>query len=67
MQTHEKLLRKPEVMAKTGLSQSELYHQVSTGEFPKPVHISARARAWVSSEIDQWIFSRIKVRDGEAV
>ncbi len=66
MQNHENLLRKPAVMAKTGLCQAELYRQVAEGEFPKPVHISARAVAWVESEIDVWIAERVQLRNEAA-
>ncbi|MDB9958522.1 AlpA family transcriptional regulator [Oceanospirillaceae bacterium] len=61
-----KLLKIPEVRAKTGLSRSHLYALVQQGEFPKPVKLSERSSAWVESEVDSWIEERIAQRDLEA-
>ncbi|MEP0010983.1 helix-turn-helix transcriptional regulator [Tateyamaria sp.] len=63
MQNHARLLRKPDVLAKTGLSQAELYRQAAEGEFPKQVRISAKAVAWLESEVDSWIADRVRARD----
>jgi hypothetical protein len=41
----ETLLRRPEVEARTGLSRSAIYALMQSGDFPKPVRISARAVA----------------------
>lgn len=60
------LLRLPEVMARTGLSRSELYRKVASGDFPGPVKLGERASAWDSREVDRWIESRIAERDGRA-
>jgi prophage regulatory protein len=61
-----KLLKIPEVRAKTGLSRSHLYALAQNGEFPKPVKLSERSSAWVESEVDSWIEERIAQRDLEA-
>jgi prophage regulatory protein len=60
-----KLLKMPEVRAKTGLSRSHLYALAQNGEFPKPVKLSERSSAWVESEVDGWIEERIAERDLE--
>lgn len=61
-----KIERKPEVLARTGLSNSTLYDEIAAGRFPKPIKIGARAVGWVSSEVDAWIEQRIEQRDQEA-
>lgn len=43
----------------TGLSRSTIYLMIQGGNFPKPLKISARCVAWSSSQIDNWIQSRI--------
>lgn len=58
-----KMMRLPEVMAKTGLSRTRLYAASQEGTFPKPCKIGERATAWVESEVDAWIEQRIKSRD----
>jgi prophage regulatory protein len=57
------LLRKRDVLVRTGLSESQLYLQINNHAFPRPVSIGARAVAWVESEIAEWIESRIAERD----
>jgi hypothetical protein len=32
------------------------------GNFPKPIKIAAKAVAWPSNEIDNWILNRIEAR-----
>jgi prophage regulatory protein len=61
-----KLLKMPEVRAKTGLSKSHLYALAQQGLFPKQVKLTERSSAWVESEVDGWIDSRIAQRDLEA-
>ena len=63
----EQLLKMPEVRAKTGLSRSHLYALAQNGEFPKPIKLSERSSAWVESEVQDWIDTRIALRDQEAV
>lgn len=60
------LIKMPEVRAKTGLSRSHLYALAQQGEFPKPIKLSERSSAWVESEVQGWIDSRIAQRDLEA-
>ena len=54
------LYRLPEVMARTGLARSTIYHWISHGEFPQPVKLGERISAWRSSELDAWLSSRIQ-------
>jgi len=51
----DRLLRRPEVEARTGLSRSTLYRLMRTGEFPEPLKIGPRAVRWVAGEVDTWI------------
>lgn len=50
-------------MQRTGLSRSHIYALAQQGKFPKPTKLSERSSAWVESEVQEWIESRIKVRD----
>ena len=54
----ERLLRLPEVIAKTGRSRSAIYRDEASGNFPKRVKIGARSAAWRASEVNAWIASR---------
>ena len=57
------LERLPQVRARTGLSRTEIYRQISAFQFPAPVKIGPRASAWNSAEIDAWIGDKIAARD----
>ena len=57
-----KLLRLPDVKARTGLSRSSIYLRMSEGSFPTSVPLGARAVGWVESEIENFLESRIKAR-----
>lgn len=59
MQATRSLLRLPEVISRTGLGRSSIYAKIATGAFPQPVRLSARAIAFVSEEVDEWISERI--------
>lgn len=61
-----RLIRLTLVLAKTGLSKTTTYRLIDKGEFPRPVSIGARAIAFVESEVDQWIESKISQRNGVA-
>lgn len=54
----DRLLRLPEVIKHVGLKKSAIYDKIRRKEFPKPVAISTRARAWHASKIAQWIADR---------
>jgi len=61
----QELLRLPAVLTRVGWGRSTLYMKVKNGEFPPPIALGPRARAWISSEVDGWIQEKIKqARDG---
>ena len=57
-----KLLRLIYVIKKTGLSRAQLYKLMKEGRFPSNVLISERAVAWVESEVEEWMKSRLENR-----
>ena len=59
----QRILRLPEVKAKTGFGRSTIYapsyiKRGANGEFPRSIHIGARAVGWVEGDIDQWLGTR---------
>jgi len=52
---HDRLLRRREVEARTGLSRSTIYLWLKQGKFPKPVKIGARVVAWRDRDIADWM------------
>lgn len=55
----ERILRRPEVEARTGLKRSTLYSAIKNGEFPTPIKISERSVGWTESSINKWIESKL--------
>ena len=56
----DKLIRRPDVEARTGLSRSTLYEWMKRGDFPQPVKLGARLVAWRESDVAEWLVSREK-------
>jgi prophage regulatory protein len=58
-----RLIRLPDVMARTSLKRSQLYEMMSRGHFPKPVKLTpgGRNNCWPEAEIDEWIAARVAV------
>jgi prophage regulatory protein len=61
-----RILRLPEVQAKTGLKHTSIYQRINEKTFPRPVPLGAKARGWIDEEVDEWIRHRITARDGGA-
>ncbi|EBX8629359.1 AlpA family transcriptional regulator [Salmonella enterica] len=60
--TSQRFLRLTQVMDKTGLKRSQVYAYMKTGDFPKSVKIGPSSVAWLESEIDEWINTKINNR-----
>lgn len=51
----EKILRLPDVKARTGLSRSSIYSRISAGTFVAPIKIGPRSVGWLEREVEAWI------------
>ncbi len=61
-----KFLRIQDVMSLTGLGRSTIYKfMADETDFPKSVPLGGRAVAWVESEIEEWMESRLSMRDNQ--
>lgn len=58
-----RLLRLPEVTARTGHPTSTVYALMASGDFPRPVKTGPRSVGWVEHEIESWNQRRIAARD----
>jgi prophage regulatory protein len=59
----KRVLRRKAVEAKTGHSASTIYEKMTTGEFPRPIKLGARAVGWIEEEVETYIETRIAERD----
>jgi prophage regulatory protein len=62
------VMRRDEAMAFVGLSNTQFDLYVASGELPAPIKITdgGRATAWLRSELEEWLVSRIAKRDEHA-
>jgi prophage regulatory protein len=54
-----KILRLPEVIARTGMSRSTIYLRIQSGDFPKPIPLGPRMVGWPESAIEKHLCSII--------
>ncbi|WP_279237455.1 helix-turn-helix transcriptional regulator [Dyella sedimenti] len=57
--TSIKFLRLHEVMARTGLSRSQIYKLISEGQFPAQVKLGCRSVAWIEADVIGWMHGRV--------
>ena len=57
------IYRERVMTAVTGLSRCAREAEMKAGRFPRPVSLSARARGWLASEVDEWLASLKADRD----
>jgi prophage regulatory protein len=59
MQTNQRFIKLPEVIALTGKARSTIYADIKNHTFPAPVKIGFRAVAWRLTDVIEWQESRI--------
>lgn len=57
------LLSSKQVLELVPVSKTQLYRLINAGQFPKPVPIGRHRVGFLESEINDWIESRLRVRD----
>lgn len=55
-------MRLREVVKIVGLSKSTIGRLIKRNEFPEGRYLGGNSQAWLSTEIDEWMFSREKMR-----
>ncbi|NOH28992.1 AlpA family phage regulatory protein [Vibrio mediterranei] len=55
-----KFLKLQQVMDKTTLCRSSIYNLIKTGDFPKNVTVMGKRKAWLESEVEDWMMSKIE-------
>lgn len=63
MSASPRLIRFGEVLRRTGVSRPRIYALIAEGRFPKQVRLGPLSVAFVESEVDEWISSRIADRN----
>lgn len=58
-----RFIRQPRVTELTSIPKSSIPVEIEEGNFPSPVEISKRSRAWLESEVHDWMKTKLKERD----
>ena len=58
------IIKLPQVKARTSLSRSAIYLQISEGTFPRQISLGVRSVGWVESEVQNWIDRQIEKSRG---
>ena len=61
-----RILRMREVEHRCGLKKSSIYRMIAEGTFPRNLSLGGSARGWLECEIDDWIASRVELREAAA-
>ena len=61
--TNDRLIRKPELMARIGLSDVTIWRLEKRGQFPKRLKIGGNSVGWLESEISEWMTAKAAERD----
>lgn len=59
----QRVIRLADLPSFVGLKRTQIDVLIKSGEFPRPVKLSKRAKAWLESEIVAWQAQRIAERD----
>lgn len=49
-----------QVVTKTTLCKSTIYELMKNGEFPKNFTVSGKRKAWLESDVEGWMMSKVE-------
>ncbi len=58
MTEFSRMLRPPEVVARTGLSRTTIWRRVRAGTFPPPTELGVNSIGWPEPLIESWLEKR---------
>jgi prophage regulatory protein len=58
-----RFLKLQQVMDKTTLCRSSIYILIKAGDFPQNVTVMGKRKAWLESEVDDWMMDKIQASE----
>lgn len=58
----QRIIRKPELFARVGLSDATIWRLEKSGKFPRRVKLGGNSVGWLSDEFDAWLNARLENR-----
>ena len=59
----QRVMRKPEVLNFTGLSDPTIWRMEKEGKFPKRLRLGGNSCCWLESEVTGWLTERMEARN----
>lgn len=59
---NQRIIRKPELFARIGLSDATIWRMERAGKFPRRVQLGGNSVGWIADEIEGWFAERSKNR-----
>jgi prophage regulatory protein len=58
----QRIIRKPELFARVGLSDATIWRLEKAGKFPRRVKLGGNSVGWLSDEFEAWLSARLENR-----
>ena len=55
---HQRVIRKPELLGRLGLSDPTVWRLEKAGRFPRRIQLGGNSVGWFADEIDQWLSAK---------
>jgi prophage regulatory protein len=62
----KRIIRKPELFAKIGLSDATIWRMERSGRFPQRIQLGGNSVGWFDTEIDEWLVRKSTDRISKA-
>ena len=62
VQQERRIIRKPELFSKVGLSDATIWREEKAGRFPKRIRLGGQSVGWFSDEIEGWFQAKATER-----
>ena len=62
MNQQNRIIRKPELFSRLGLSDATIWRMEKSGKFPRRIQIGGKAVGWIDAEIDNWLSQKSAAR-----
>jgi prophage regulatory protein len=60
-----RIIRKPELFSKLGLSDATVLRLEKQGKFPRRINLGRNSVGWLDSEVDEWLAKKLGDRNAE--
>lgn len=62
-ENRQRVMRKPEVLNMTGLSDPTIWRMERDGKFPRRLRLGGNSCGWLESEVNGWLADRAAERE----